>query len=145
MPDFWFYLEYNSNSSYSLENVTSGFPNSLQQEGKQIKRFSKHPFRATLGLIVIIYFIAELLEIINRKFFRDGKPVESTIAITNGDFTLCAEIMVMAILQGGPAPNFLSASVASYLVGAALLPNNNKNAEYKLLSESTIWSNKKLI
>jgi hypothetical protein len=42
--------------------------------------------------------------------------------------------MGMTILQGGPAPNFLSTSVASYLVGATLFPSNNKNDKYKLLS-----------
>ena len=77
-------------------------------------------------LIVTTHFIVELLEVIKRKFFKNGNPVESTIAITNGDFILCGEIMGMAILQGGPAHNFLLTNVASYLVGATLIPSNNK-------------------
>jgi hypothetical protein len=35
-------------------------------------------------------------------------PVESTVALTEETFKLGAELMVMSILQGGPAPNFMS-------------------------------------
>ena len=47
---------------------------------------------------------SELLSVIQRKFFHDGRPVSSTIAISSGECRLCGEIMGMSILQGGPAP-----------------------------------------
>jgi hypothetical protein len=34
--------------------------------------------------------------------------VESTVALTEETFKLGAELMVMSIVQGGPAPNFMS-------------------------------------
>ena len=34
----------------------------------------------------------------------------------NGEFRLAGELMVMSILQGGPAPSFLNSSVYLHLV-----------------------------
>ena len=42
-------------------------------------------------------------------------------------FGLAGEIMVMSILQGGPAPNFLAPPVYSYISREPLCPNNNTN------------------
>lgn len=60
----------------------------------------------------------------------------------NGDFKLCGVVMGMLILQGGPAPNFMDTSIASYLVGAILQPKDNKSKCYQTLCESvSIYGN----
>ena len=69
----------------------------------------------------------ELLTIVNGKFFKDGRPVNSTVALNAGDFKMCGAVMGMSILQGGPAPNFLAADIASYLVGDPLCPSDNQD------------------
>ena len=71
-----------------------------------------------------------------RRFFCDGKPIQSTLGLTNGDFKLCGAIMAMSILQGGPAPNFMETSIATYLVGSMLHPQDNKNKYYQTLCEN---------
>ena len=35
-------------------------------------------------------------------------PVESTMAVARGEFTLAAELCASSVAQGGPAPNFSS-------------------------------------
>ena len=50
------------------------------------------------------------------KFFKNGKPVNSMVALTAGNFKTCGKVMGMSILQGGPAPNFWEPEIASYLV-----------------------------
>ena len=73
---------------------------------------------------------------LERRFFCNGKPIQSTLGLTNGDFKLCGVVMGMSILQGGPAPNFMATSIASYLVGSILQPKDNKNKCYQTLCES---------
>ena len=43
-----------------------------------------------------------------RLFNENGVPLESTMALTQSMFKHAGELMAMSILQGGPAPNFLS-------------------------------------
>ena len=70
------------------------------------------------------------------KFFNNGYPVLSTMAINAGEFRMCGEIMGMSLVQGGPAPSFLAPPVAAYLVGNPLTTEGNKNQLYKSACES---------
>ena len=69
-------------------------------------------------------------------YFTNGYPVLSTMAINGGEFKLCGEIMGMSVMQGGPAPNFLSPSIAAYIVGTPLSKDANKNQKYKSACDS---------
>ena len=80
-------------------------------------------------------FFVELLTIIKERFFKDGRPVNSTVALNAGDFKTCGKAMGMSILQGGPAPNFMSPDVASYLVGEPLSSSENHDPLLKTTSE----------
>jgi hypothetical protein len=55
------------------------------------------------------------LEYIERRLFRDGKPINSTVSLINQDFRLAGEVIAMSILQGGPSPWFFNANVYRYL------------------------------
>ena len=44
----------------------------------------------------------------DRLFDRNGMPVASTLALTQDLFKYAGEVMAISIIQGGPAPNFLS-------------------------------------
>ena len=44
----------------------------------------------------------------DRLFDRNGMPVASTLALTQELFKYAGELMAISIVQGGPAPNFLS-------------------------------------
>lgn len=64
-----------------------------------------------------------MLEHVERKLFdKAGRPVSSTVTLLDGDFSMAAELMVMSIIQGGPAPNFLNSSVFQYLAKQPLCP-----------------------
>ena len=45
------------------------------------------------------------------------------VALMNNDFEISGEVMVMSILQGGPAPCFLNESVFAFLAKKPLSPN----------------------
>lgn len=75
----------------------------------------------------------ELLMIVSEKFFKNGKPVNSLAA---GDFKTCRAVMGMSLLQGGPAPNFLAANVASYLVGDPLCLADNQDLVLRRAAEA---------
>ena len=47
-----------------------------------------------------------MIEIVERKCFTNGSPVDSAVVLSADAFWAVGEIMVMCILQGGPAPNF---------------------------------------
>lgn len=76
-----------------------------------------------------------MLIIIKERYFKDGKPVNSTVALNAGDFKTCRKAMGMSILQGGPAPNFMSPDVASFLAGEPLSPSQNKDPLLRTTSE----------
>jgi hypothetical protein len=42
-------------------------------------------------------------------------PDDSTVAMTNGHFKVAGEIMATSIVQGGPAPDFITDWVYKYL------------------------------
>ena len=64
-----------------------------------------------------------MLEHAQRKLFdMSGRPVASTVTLLDGDSKMAGELMVMSILQGAPAPNFLDSSVFQYLVKQPLSP-----------------------
>jgi hypothetical protein len=45
------------------------------------------------------------LSSVERKLFLNGKPTDSSVALKSGDFCFAGEIIVMSVLQGGPAPS----------------------------------------
>lgn len=58
-----------------------------------------------------------MLDYAERRLFQNGKPIESTMALTRKDFKLAGEIMAMSIMQGGQAPNLMSPQIFNYLCG----------------------------
>ncbi|CAB4024133.1 G2 M phase-specific E3 ubiquitin- ligase-like [Paramuricea clavata] len=74
---------------------------------------------------------SDLLSIIKRRYFHDGSPVKSTIAISNGDFKLCGIIMGMSIKQGGPAPNFMTHAVSCFFTGCEMLTSDVRSSAYQ--------------
>ena len=57
----------------------------------------------------------EALEQIGRRLFRDGFPVNMA-ALGDEEFKVAGEIMATSVVQGGPAPGFLSSSSFRYVV-----------------------------
>ena len=105
-----------------------------------------------MGLVInykIIYnnffLLTELLTVLQLKFFRDGYPVLSTIALSCEDFMLCGQVMGMSIMQGGLAPNFLAADIVCYLVGKGLSIDGNKDPKIKAVADSVSTKLKTLL
>ena len=86
-------------------------------------------------LFFCFFFSAELLIIIKERFCKDGKPVNSTVALNAGDFKTSGKAMGMSLLQGGPAPNFMSPDMAFFLVGEPLSPSENQDPLLRTTSE----------
>lgn len=59
-----------------------------------------------------------MLQYIENRLFRNGVPVDSTIALSKGEFRMAGEVMAMSILHGGQAPNFMSQIVYNYISGS---------------------------
>ena len=78
-----------------------------------------------------LYLFLELLSVVEKRYFCKGSPIKSTIAISNGDFRLCGIVMGMSILQGGPAPNFMTHAVSCFFTGCELLTSDIKNLAYQ--------------
>lgn len=58
-----------------------------------------------------------MLEHVERKLFnKSGGPLALTLTLLDGHFSMTVELMVISILQGGPAPNFLHSSVQFVVV-----------------------------
>lgn len=62
-----------------------------------------------------------------------GKPTGSMVALNNRDYLFAGELMVMSMLQGGPAPAFLHPSVFAYLSKGTLAPEDNEG-NYKAVA-----------
>ena len=75
--------------------------------------------------ININFFSKEMMELIQRKLFSNGMPVLSTVALNDQDFVMAGELMAMSVVQGGPAPSFLSKSVYAYITNKPLAISGN--------------------
>ena len=64
----------------------------------------------------MLYFATEALEQVGRRLFRDGFPVVNMAALLNEEFKAAGKIMASSVVQGGPAPDFLSTSAFQYIV-----------------------------
>lgn len=49
-------------------------------------------------------------------FNNDGIPYPDMRAVANEEFKAAGELMACSLIQGGPAPSFLSANVYNYIV-----------------------------
>jgi hypothetical protein len=83
---------------------------------------------------------SEMLEHVERKLFSNGKPINSTVALINEDFRLAGEIIVMSILQGGPAPSFINPDVFRYLTKQTLTIERMPESKYKETAEKVCCS-----
>ena len=64
-----------------------------------------------------------MLTYVERSLFSNGKPIDSTMALTRKDYKLAGEIMAMSVIQGGQAPHFMSAQIFEYLCGTLSVSN----------------------
>jgi hypothetical protein len=79
---------------------------------------------------VYIESVLEALDQMKIRLFSNGVPVASTVALTEGLFKAAGLLMACSIVQGGPAPNFLSIWVYDYLaLGLHHVPLNLDNIE----------------
>jgi hypothetical protein len=62
-----------------------------------------------------LFIFAEMLQFIEHRLFHNGFPLNSTVALSKGDFKMAGEVMAMSIIHGGQAPSFLSQIVFNYL------------------------------
>ena len=62
-----------------------------------------------------------------------GKPTDSMVALNNRDYLFAGELMVMSMLQGGPAPAFLNPGVFAYLSKGSLAAEDNEG-NYKAVA-----------
>lgn len=83
---------------------------------------------------------SEMLEHVERKLFSDGKPINSTLCLSNGDFRFAGEIMVMSITQGGPAPSFINGDVFSYLTKQHLTTETMCASKYKEAAVQVLYA-----
>ena len=64
------------------------------------------------------------------RLFCNGAPVASTISFTEGLFKAAGLLMAYSIVQGGPAPNFISPWVYDYLAyGLHHVPLSHEDIE----------------
>ena len=79
----------------------------------------------------------EIISYMGRRFFLLGNLVVSTMMLMQNDYKFCGELMVMSILQGGPAPSLLSQTVFEYLISDLKIENIH-SSQYKRLCEEVI-------
>ena len=65
-------------------------------------------------------FFTSTLPNIGSVMFPEGKPLESTFHVQNGNFKACGQVVASSLAQGGPAPHFLDESVYSLLVNPSV-------------------------
>ena len=75
-----------------------------------------------------------MLTYVERRLFPNGKPIDSTMALTSRDYKLAGQIMAMSVIQGGQAPHLMSAQIFEYLCGM-LSVNNMSSIHHKDLCQ----------
>ena len=75
-----------------------------------------------------------MLEYIETKLFCSGKPISSIIALQNEEFKLAGELMVMSILQNGPAPALLHQAVFNFISNQQLSIEDITESDYKTVA-----------
>lgn len=66
---------------------------------------------------IICLLLTEIFGHIRRTLFdSDGVPYADMRALANEEFKVTGELMACSLVQGGPAPSFLSMNVYDYLV-----------------------------
>ena len=72
--------------------------------------------------------------------FNEGKPSDSMVSLLNNEFKIAGEVMVMSIIQGGPAPAFIAPSAYAFLTGQPLDVDSVADPERDLLRQvSHLW------
>ena len=71
-----------------------------------------------------------MMEHIERRLFENGQPVNSVVAVNNGDYCLAGELMVMSILQGGVAPSFIEPDSYGFIANK-LTAENSPPSKYR--------------
>ena len=93
-------------------------------------------FSGNILLAIIQLFTCRINVILGKEILLQWKAYTIDFGSYQWRFQACAVVMGMSILQGGPAPNFMATSIASYLVGSILQLAANKNKCYQTLCES---------
>ena len=76
-------------------------------------------YTATYSVVNDLYFfffLVEALQQIDRRLFHNGSPVINMAALLNEEYRYAGELMASSIVQGGPAPCFLSKDTFSYIL-----------------------------
>lgn len=76
-----------------------------------------------------------LLTYIQDRFFINGSLTSSTVGVINEDYKLVGGSMAMSILQGGPAPNFLSENLFLYLAQRQLVDTGCSQDCHNIISK----------
>lgn len=84
-----------------------------------------------------IFVYIEMLDYTKRRLFQNGKPIESTMALTRKDFKLACEMMAISIMQGGQAPNLMSPQIFNYLCGNLSVSQINSTPHRELCEKVT--------
>ena len=81
-----------------------------------------------------------MMKYIERRLFPEGKPINSTMALTGKDYRLAGEIMAMSVIEGGQAPHFISAQIFKYLCGDRSVNNMNSIVHKELCEKVSIYA-----
>ena len=98
------------------------------------------PLLFSLKDMFIFVCYLDMLELAERRLFLNGWPVKSVIALSSQQFRIAGELMVMSMLQGGPAPNFLDSEVYAYISRTTLDPDKNTNIVNKNIAKNVGFS-----
>ena len=82
----------------------------------------------------ILHLSTEILQHIKMILFRDGLPTASTVDLLNENYEIAGELLVMSILQGGPAPCFMEHCLYQFIAKLPI-PTRDLPSEWKLFAE----------
>ena len=73
------------------------------------------PSHTVINFNLFCSFNVEVLQTIKREMFENGLPVRDMTALGCDKFKIAGELMAASIVQGGPAPCFLSEVAYLYM------------------------------